>query len=192
VSAFSAGQRCFVCCKAAGITSVTSGSIERVTRASACAQLRDQARPEQGATKCLQFFGHGCLAGERILQDRCCLHPGRSGPRMDRGGTVGKQHLDQWVLPVTMQFVDGNRHSQRYRLLVIIRKNNGTKRIAITVAATMPPMTPVPIECRLAEPAPVLMASGSTPRMNASDVITIGRKRSRTASMAASCADRPR
>ena len=50
----------------------------------------------------------------------------------------------------------------------------------------MPPITPVPIEWRLAEPAPVQIASGSTPRMKASDVMMIGRKRSRAASMAAS------
>ena len=30
------------------------------------------------------------------------------------------------------------------------------------VAASMPPITPVPIECRLAEPAPLLIASGTT------------------------------
>ncbi len=41
----------------------------------------------------------------------------------------------------------------------------------------MPPSTPVPIECRLPEPAPVLIASGSTPSMNAAEVITIGRRR---------------
>jgi hypothetical protein len=49
--------------------------------------------------------------------------------------------------------------------------------IARAVAAIIPPMTPVPMECRLAEPAPVDIASGSTPRMNASEVMTMGRKR---------------
>jgi hypothetical protein len=39
----------------------------------------------------------------------------------------------------------------------------------------------VPIEGRLAEPAPVLMASGSTPRVKASEVMTIGLKRRRSA-----------
>ena len=47
----------------------------------------------------------------------------------------------------------------------------------------MPPMTPVPVEWRAPAPAPVEIASGSTPRMNASEVIRIGRKRSRAASM---------
>src|SRR3954449_9553547 len=41
------------------------------------------------------------------------------------------------------------------------RKNKGTKKVARKVAATMPPMTPVPTEWRLAEPAPVLIASGT-------------------------------
>ena len=41
----------------------------------------------------------------------------------------------------------------------------------------MPPITPVPIARWLAEPAPVASTSGSTPRMNAIEVMMIGRKR---------------
>ena len=52
-------------------------------------------------------------------------------------------------------------------------------------------MTPVPVECRAPAPAPVEIASGSTPRMNASEVIRIGRKRSRAASIAAADGDSP-
>jgi hypothetical protein len=72
------------------------------------------------------------------------------------------------------------------RSRVTSRKNSGTKRITRNVAAIIPPITPVPIECRLAEPAPVEIASGTTPRMKASDVMIIGRNRNRAASMAAS------
>ena len=57
---------------------------------------------------------------------------------------------------------------------------------ANSVAASIPPITPVPMEWRLAEPAPELMASGTQPRMNASEVITMGRKRSLAASSAES------
>ena len=46
----------------------------------------------------------------------------------------------------------------------------------------MPPITPVPMARWAPELAPVAMASGSTPRMNANDVIRIGRKRRREAS----------
>jgi hypothetical protein len=60
------------------------------------------------------------------------------------------------------------------------------------VEATMPPATVVPTELRAAAPAPVAMASGSTPRMNANDVIRMGRSRMRDASTAASTIDRPR
>ena len=49
--------------------------------------------------------------------------------------------------------------------------------MARIVAEIMPPMTPVPTACWLLEPAPVLVAIGSTPKTNASDVIRIGRKR---------------
>ena len=56
-------------------------------------------------------------------------------------------------------------------------KNTGTKKMPSTVAEIMPPSTPVPIAFWLPEPAPVLVASGSTPRPKASEVIRIGRKR---------------
>ena len=56
------------------------------------------------------------------------------------------------------------------------------KKIAITVAASVPPITPVPIEWRLLAEAPVAMASGTVPRTNANEVMTIGRSRSRAAS----------
>ena len=47
-------------------------------------------------------------------------------------------------------------------------------------------MTPVPIECLLPAATPTEIASGTQPRMNASDVITIGRSRSCAAFIAAS------
>ncbi len=59
------------------------------------------------------------------------------------------------------------------------------------VEATMPPATAVPTELRAAAPAPVASASGITPRMNASDVIRMGRSRMRADSTAASTIDRP-
>ena len=70
-------------------------------------------------------------------------------------------------------------------------KNNGTKKTARNVAASMPPSTPVPIECRLAAPAPEAITRGTTPRMKAIEVMMIGRKRSLAASIAASTSDRP-
>ena len=65
-------------------------------------------------------------------------------------------------------------------------KNSGTKHDATSVDASIPPITPVPIECRLLAPAPLAVAMGRQPRINASEVITIGRSRSRAASIAAS------
>ena len=76
------------------------------------------------------------------------------------------------------------RFSVRWRSVSSLKKV-GTKKIARNVAATIPPMTPVPTEWRAPAPAPVEIARGSTPRMNASDVIRIGRKRRRAASIAA-------
>ena len=55
----------------------------------------------------------------------------------------------------------------------------------------MPPNTVVPIDWRLAAPAPVAIISGTTPRMKAKAVIRIGRSRSRAASIAASTISRP-
>ena len=47
------------------------------------------------------------------------------------------------------------------------------KKIATTVAISVPPMTPVPIECRLLARA-VAIASGTVPSTKANEVITIG------------------
>ncbi len=59
------------------------------------------------------------------------------------------------------------------------------------VDTNMPPATAVPTEWRASCPAPEAKTSGSTPRMNASDVIRMGRSRSREASIAASMTESP-
>ena len=69
------------------------------------------------------------------------------------------------------------------KYLITSIKKIGTKNTARTVAESIPPITQIPISLRPAAPAPVLMASGSTPSMNANDVINIGRKRMRDASI---------
>ncbi len=76
-------------------------------------------------------------------------------------------------------------------MLSSIQKKSGAKKIPMTVEATMPPMTPVPMARRLFAPGPVAMASGTQPRPNASEVITIARSRSPAASIAASRAFMP-
>ena len=70
-------------------------------------------------------------------------------------------------------------------------KNTGTNSTDSSTALTMPAITPVPIERWLAEPAPLAMASGSTPSTKAIEVITIGRKRRCAASSTACTALRP-
>ena len=55
----------------------------------------------------------------------------------------------------------------------------------------MPPITPVPMAFCAAAPAPLAVASGTTPRMKVSAVIRIGLRRRRAASTAASVIERP-
>ena len=69
-------------------------------------------------------------------------------------------------------------------------KNTGTNTTA-NVAVIIPPITPVPIACWLAELAPVAIANGTTPRMNARDVMMIGRSRNRAAFKVASIKSSP-
>ncbi len=59
------------------------------------------------------------------------------------------------------------------------------------VAASMPAITVVPRICRPAAPAPRAIHSGTQPRMNAKEVIRIGRRRRRAPSRAASTSGRP-
>ena len=60
------------------------------------------------------------------------------------------------------------------------------------VDTSIPPETAVPTEFRASRPAPLANTSGRTPRMNASEVIRIGRSRSLEASIAASTTPSPR
>ena len=55
----------------------------------------------------------------------------------------------------------------------------------------MPPKTDVPSARREAAPAPLATVRGMTPRMNANEVIRIGRRRKRAASSAESTIDLP-
>ena len=75
--------------------------------------------------------------------------------------------------------------------LYIITKKNGTSTIPMVTATIIPKNTPVPIACRLAEPGPVANTIGSIPRINANDVIRIGRKRNCAACMADSITSLP-
>ena len=65
------------------------------------------------------------------------------------------------------------------------------KKMPSNVPTIMPPSTPVPMARCAPEPAPVASASGSTPRPKASEVIRIGRRRSRTACIVASTSSMP-
>ena len=71
------------------------------------------------------------------------------------------------------------RHSSK---LCTTAKNGGTNSTARQVDASMPVNTVIPIDTRALAPAPLASTSGTTPRMKANDVITIGRKRARAAS----------
>src|SRR5881398_561140 len=66
----------------------------------------------------------------------------------------------------------------------ITTKNAGTNKTARQVEAIMPENTVMPIDLRALAPAPVASTSGTTPRMKANEVIRIGRKRARAASIA--------
>ena len=59
------------------------------------------------------------------------------------------------------------------------------------VEASIPNMTVVPMICREIAPAPLAMARGIQPSMNAKDVIRIGRRRRRAPLSAASKIDSP-
>jgi hypothetical protein len=90
------------------------------------------------------------------------------------------------VMPTPRVRHAGSRAASAPEDAVTTTKNSGTKNTASTVALIMPPITPVPMARWLAEPAPLASTSGSTPRMKASEVIRIGRKRRCAASSTAS------
>ena len=63
--------------------------------------------------------------------------------------------------------------------------------MAIKLAASIPPMTHMPITRREIAPAPLARARGTQPRMKAKDVMRIGRRRSFAPVRAASITGRP-
>lgn len=69
---------------------------------------------------------------------------------------------------------------------MINRKNSGIKKIAIKVAANIPPITGQPNAWRLAAPAPLDKTNGTQPKIKAIEVMMMGRKRKRAASKAES------
>ena len=64
-------------------------------------------------------------------------------------------------------------------------------KMAMPVAASIPPITVVPMICRPTEPAPLAMNKGTQPRTNANEVIRIGRNLSLAPSNAASTTGLP-
>ena len=80
----------------------------------------------------------------------------------------GGHRMRTSIFPVFLRFA---RHSSRRWSTT---KKLGTKRTARQVEAIMPVKTVMPIDLRALEPAPVASTSGTTPRMNANDVIRIG------------------
>src|SRR5271170_59648 len=73
-----------------------------------------------------------------------------------------------------------------FDLRCIMTHSVGIKKTPRIVPPSIPPNTAVPMDCRAAAPAPLATTNGTTPRINAKEVIRIGRKRSFAASTAAS------
>src|ERR1019366_6055060 len=140
------------------------GMIRRSRRARREQGERDGHQPDRPAPR-----PHGRRSGASVGTSR--PHHGRS--RVDATVAAGRFALTRSEAPR------------------IVLKKRGMKKIPMVVANSMPANTPVPIEWRLAAPAPLASMSGSTPRMNANDVMRMGRSRSRAASTAASCSGMP-
>ena len=64
-------------------------------------------------------------------------------------------------------------------------------KMAMALAAVIPPITALPITWREIAPAPVALQSGTQPKINAKEVIRMGRRRSLAPSRAASAYDLP-
>ncbi len=70
-------------------------------------------------------------------------------------------------------------------------KSTGMRKMAIPVENSMPVIVTVPISRRAWPPAPSAFHSGNSPKMNANDVMRIGRSRRRAPFSAASTSDSP-
>src|SRR6185369_15982953 len=148
---------------------------ERVVRADECVVVELEAEQLHVADipnrlGCADRSAKDGASGER---DAACestcrsnLHPRTEGARLaGRAGT-----MDRLL----------------FNAVSIATKNTGVRNRPNNVTPSMPEKTAMPIARRSSLPAPVATASGTTPMMNANEVINMGRKRKRHASTAAS------
>ena len=73
----------------------------------------------------------------------------------------------------------------------MVTKNTGVRNKPNNVTPSMPENTAMPMAWRISLPAPLAVTSGITPMMKAKEVIRMGRKRNRQASIAASIGASP-
>src|SRR5690606_12986822 len=99
----------------------------------------------------------GLRAGEREIGTLVVRADRRAGRKSQGRENTGKEAL---------------LHVRSLRRRATRVKKSGTKSVAMKVAASIPPTTPVPMERRAPAPAPVESMSGSTPSTKASEVMT--------------------
>src|SRR5690606_30035573 len=156
------------------------------------ALIREEVAPPHFG-HALLLIGRCCCVLRIISGDRCIgTHIGGSHraaaqyARRDQRQCELLHHISSSSLRGLLAAYMRRWRSLPLNMLRTTTKNTGTRNTASTVAVIMPPITPVPIARWLAEPAPEAITSGSTPRMKASEVMMIGRKRRCTASSVAS------
>src|ERR1700722_6804147 len=138
----------------------------------------------------LHRAGGQCCNRRDTNGNRCACHAGAPSPVGGLGPVDGPDPPDVGRVGAG-GFAADPRFFSSFDNLRIATKNTGTRKTANTVAVTIPPMTPVPIAVRPPAPAPVAVASGNTPRINANEVIRMGRRRCRAAATVASMSSIP-
>ena len=91
------------------------------------------------------------------------VRAGRFGAKVHHGRSCGGELADGVSALAGWRFRSNRRTTTT--------KNSGTKKTASIVAVIIPPITPVPMACLLPELAPLAIASGITPTVNASEVM---------------------
>jgi hypothetical protein len=84
------------------------------------------------------------------------------------------------VLAVVVPFSSGQSETPGFgpKNFMITEKKTGVKKIPNKVTPIIPLNTAVPTACRISAPGPLAMTKGSTPSVNANEVIKIGRSSS--------------
>ena len=163
-----------------------SGSMGKQFTATAVMMLVEEGKVSLD-DKITKYFPEG---PEAVVVDFDAAWVAAWGPEAANGGLVRCWDLPSWTGGWSRRLDPNGRAAISWDSIAIYGAP-GSGKSALFDLRTGRSITSIPSDRRISAPAPAANTRGTTPRMNANEVIRIGRSRSRAASTAAVQRSRP-